>query len=356
MRTRSILAALPVAACLANPPAQAQEAPRPFPDAAELTAALEAFDVPGAAMALIEGCAVREVVPAGTADLATGAPVTARTVFEAASLTKPVFAFLVMTLVDEGLIDLDAPLAETFSYPRIPDAEGYAALTPRTILTHRTGLPNWVDEETPFEDRTAPIPFGTPPGEAFSYSGEAFQLLQAFVEDRAGTTFEELFSERLGEVMPHSVVALPLPEGVEPAKGYPAEPEAGNGRGLDDLGESARAAYSLVTTAGDYAAFLSHVCEGRGLPEDLRAEMLRPQSPAPMEVVRVGDGPVPPPASWGLGWMILDLGPVSLAGHGGSNDEFTAFAGFMPETGDGLVILTNGRNGERMINEILLPR
>ena len=307
-------------------------------------------------MALLEGCTVREVVPAGTADLSTGAPVTERTAFEAASLTKPVFSYLVMTLVDEGVIDLDAPLAETFSYDRIPDAEGYAALTPRMILTHRTGLPNWVDEGTVFEDRTEAIPFGTRPGEAFSYSGEAFQLLQAFVEDRTGTTFEALFAGRLGAVMPDSAVARPLPEGVEPAKGYPAAPEAGNGRGLDELGDNARAAYSLVTTAGDYAAFLSHVCADEGLSPDLHAEMLRPQSPAPMEVLRVGDGPVPPPASWGLGWMILDLGPVSLAGHGGSNDEFTAFAGFMPETGDGLVILTNGRNGERMINAILLPQ
>ena len=337
-------------------PALAQDEPRPFPDAAELSAAMTAFDVPGAAMALIEGCAVREVIPAGVADLSTGTPVSERTAFEAASLTKPVFAYLVMILVEEGRIDLDAPLAETFAYPRIPDAEGYAALTPRMILTHRTGLPNWVDEDTVFEDRTAPIPFETRPGEAFSYSGEAFQLLQAYVEDRTGTSLDALFAERLGDVMPHSVVARPLPDGVDLARGYPAEPEAGNGRGLDDLGDLARAAYSLVTTAGDYAAFLSHVCAGRGLSAELRAEMLRPQSPAPMEVVRVGDGPVPPPASWGLGWMILDLGPVSLAGHGGSNDEFTSFGGFMPETGDGLVILTNGRNGERMINAILMPR
>lgn len=350
-RFRSVMAA--TALTLAAP-TFAQDAARSLPDAAELTTALEAFDVPGAAMALIEGCAVREVIPAGTANLSSGAPVTERTAFEAASLTKPVFAYVVMTLVEDGLIDLDAPLAETFAYPRIPNAEGYAALTPRMILTHRTGLPNWVDEGTAFEDRTAPIPFGTPPGEAFSYSGEAFQLLQAYVEDRTGATFEALFAERIGDVMPDSVVARPLPDGVEPARGYPSEPGPGNGRGLDDLGDRARAAYSLATTAGDYAAFLAQVCAGRGLSEELRAEMLRPQSPAPMEVIRVGDGPVPPPASWGLGWMILDLGPVSLAGHGGSNDEFTAFGGFMPETGDGLVILTNGRNGERMINAILL--
>ncbi len=336
--------------------ASGQEGPRPaFPDRAELTAALKTYDVPGAAMATLEGCAPREVIVAGTADLSTGVPVSERTAFEAASLTKPVFAYLVMTLIEDGVLDLDRPLAETFAYERIPDAGAYAVVTPRMILTHRTGLPNWVDEGTAFHERTASLSFNSPPGEAFSYSGEAFQLLQAYVEDSTRTSLETLFQDRLGAVMPNSTLERPLPHTVVPAKGYPAAPDAGNGRGLDNLYDRAMAASSLVTTAGDYAAFLSHVCEGEGLASDLRADMLRPQSPAPMEVIRIGDGPIPPPASWGLGWMILDLGEMSLAGHGGSNDEFTAFAGFMPETGDGIVLLTNGRNGEVMIQSILMP-
>ena len=339
-------------------PAPAQEA---MPDAAELAAALAAFDVPGAAMATLEGCAPGPTIVAGTADLGsgsgTGAPVTADTAFEAASLTKPVFAVIVMQLVAEGTLDLDRPLAaDGFAYPRIADADRYAALTPRMILTHRTGLPNWVDSVSPLAERVAPIPFEAEPGTAFGYSGEGFQLLQAYVEHVEGVPLAALFEARLGAVMPRSVLTGPLPEGVAPARGYESAAAGGPGRGLEVLDDAAMAASSLVTTAGDYAAFLGHVCRGAGLPPDLWAEMLRAQSPAPPETIRVGaDGPPPPPASWGLGWTIFDLGDATLAGHGGNNGAFTAFGGFLRETGEGLVILTNGANGEALIQALLLP-
>ncbi|MGB3554122.1 MAG: serine hydrolase domain-containing protein [Jannaschia sp.] len=343
------------ATCLALAlPAQSQETPSKFPDAADLRAAIEAFDIPGVAMATIEGCVPGEVVTVGTADYATGAPVTERTAFEAASLTKPVFAWIVMSLVNEGAIDLDRPIAERFAYPRIPDAEGYVLLTPRMILTHRTGLPNWVNEGTDFHDRTAPIPFEAPPGTAFSYSGEAFQLLQAFVEQETEQTLQALFQNRLGDVMPNSALQRPLPGTVDPSRAYQSARAPGAGRGMDNVYNRAMAASSLATTAGDYARFLAHVCSGGGLRADLMAEMLRPQSPAPPEVIRIGDGPMPPPVSWGLGWMIIDLGDETLAGHGGSNDEYNAFGGFVQESGDGLVLMTNGANGERMIEALLL--
>nr|WP_275296994.1 serine hydrolase domain-containing protein [Jannaschia sp. Os4] len=331
-------------------PAAAQEPP-PFPTAGDLAAAIAAHDVPGVAMATLTGCTPGGTVTAGLADVAAGAPVTADTAFEAASLTKAVFATIVMQLVDEGVIDLDAPFAETFAYPRIPDPR-YARLTPRLVLTHRTGLPNWVDEGTDFHDRTAPIPFEAEPGTAFTYSGEGFQLLQAFVEDRTGATFEALFAARLGAVMPRSAVARPVPAGVVPATAY-ADASGAEPRGLDNLADRAMAASSLVTTADDYARFLAFVCDGAGLEPATWAEMTRPQSPVPPEVLRIGeDGIEPPPGSWGLGWMILDVG-TPMVGHGGSNDEFNAFAGFLPATGEGIVLLTNGRNGEKMVETVM---
>lgn len=334
--------------------AAAQDAAK-FPTAAELRAVIAAFDLPGLAMAPLEGCAPGPVVAVGTADLTTGAPVTGRTAFEAASLTKPVFAWLVMTLVEEGRVDLDRPLAETFPYPRIPDADAYAQLTPRMILTHRTGLPNWVDEATDFHERTAPIPFEAPPGTAFTYSGEAFQLLQAYVEHETGEPLQVIFDARLGEVMSNSTLQRPLPETVEPSRAYARASDPGSGRGMDSLYDRAMAASSLATTAGDYARFLSHVCRGAVLSPAAMEEMLRPQSPAPAEEMRVGDLPPPPPTSWGLGWMIVDMGGETFVGHGGSNDEYNAFAGFARETGDGIVLMTNGANGEAAIQAVLFP-
>lgn len=313
----------------------------PAPSKADLETLLTEFDVPGVAMAPIDGCAVGEVVVAGQADLESGAPVTPDTVFEAASLTKPVFAYLVMTLVEEGVIDLDRPLAETFDYARIPDKDRYAKITPRMVLSHRTGLPNWVGEDVLFHQRTTPIPFDAEPGEAFTYSGEGYQLLQAFVERETGKPLQQLFEERLGSLMPRSTLARPLPSGVRPSRGYDLASDPGSGRGMINLRDRAMAASSLVTTADDYARFLSRICRREGLRAESYDDMLRPQSPV---------APDAPSPSWSLGFTIADVDGATFIGHTGNNDEYRALGGFLKETGEGLVLLTNGGNGSEMID------
>ncbi len=329
--------------------ARAQETAPPLPSQEELTQLLNAFDVPGLAMAtLTNGKVDDSVLVAGLATLEPNVAVTPQTAFEAASLSKPVFAYLVLTLVDEGIIDLDRPLAETFDYARITDEAAYAEITPRMILTHRTGLPNWVDEQVDFYDRTTPIPFEAPPGTTYSYSGEAFQLLQAFVERETGKTLQQLFRERLGDVMPHATFVQPLPNGVVPSRGYESASNSKGGRAMDNLSDRGAAAYSLVTTARDYARFLAHVHEGKGLTPDTHAEMLRPQSPIPEEET-------PFPASYGLGWMLADTPEGTFVGHGGNNDEYRTFAGFIRESGDGLAVFTNGARGEDLIDVLMMP-
>lgn len=329
-------------------PAETSGAPSPLPSRGELEAVLEAFDVPGLAMATLTACEVDGVAVAGTANLQTGALVTPDTAFEAASLSKMVFAYLVMSLVEEGTIDLDRPIAEDFDYARISDKAAYAQITPRMVLAHRTGLPNWVDENTDFHARTADIPFGFAPGTAYGYSGEGIQLLQAYVEFRTGKSLQALFEERLGDVMPQSRFRQPLPEGLTPSRGYTAASLPESGRGLDNLYEQGMAASSLVTRAEDFAAFLSHVCRRDGLSEETYAEMLRPQSPVPEAEAEL-------PTSWALGWMTADLGGATFAGHGGNNDEYRALAGFILETGDGFAVFTNGSNGEALINTLMAP-
>ena len=327
--------------------ALAQEAASPLPTSDELGQLLYAFDVPGVAVTTLTGCEVDEVVVAGSATLEPTTAVTPQTAFEAASLSKPVFAWLVLTLVEEGVIDLDRPIAETFDYARIPDKVAYAEITPRMVLTHRTGLPNWVDERVEFHKRTAPVPFEAQPGTVYSYSGEAFQLLQAFVEREAGATLQQIFRERLGDIMPHSTFAQPLPDGVAPSLGYKSANDTTSARGMTNLYDRGMAAGSLVTTAQDYANFLSHICKGGGLRSDIYADMLRPQSSVP------GGEEASLPTSWGLGWMLVDIGDGTLVGHGGNNDEYRAFAGFIQESGDGLVVLTNGANGQDLIDVII---
>lgn len=337
------LAALPLA--LLVQPALAADPP-PLPTAQALQAQLAAFDVPGIAIATLKRCEPDESVVAGQAVLEPPQPVTPATVFEAASLSKPVFAWLVMQLVDEQLIDLDRPMARTFDYARIPDKAAYALLTPRMVLTHRTGLPNWVDGDTDFHQRTAPIPFKHPPGTADSYSGEAFQLLQAFVEHSTGRSLQALFQARLGRVMPHSTFARPLPAGTVASRGYRIASDAGSGRDMSNVVDYAMSASSLATTAQDYARFLSLVCKREGLSRTAYDDMLRRQTPVPP-----GDSPLR--TSRGLGWAISDVDGQTLVSHNGSNGEYRAFAGFIRESGDGIVMLTNGVKGRELIDALL---
>lgn len=308
---------------------------------------LAAFDVPGIAIATLKQCEPHEAAVAGRAALDPPRAVTPATVFEAASLSKPVFAWLVMQLVDEGVIELDRPFAPTFDYPRIPDKAAYARLTPRMVLIHRTGLPNWVEGGADVPEGLAPIPFQHPPGTTYTYSGEAYQLLQSFVEHQTGRSLQALFQERLGRWMPHSTFTRPLRPGTLASRGYRSAMQADSGRDMTHLTDDALAAASLVTTAPDYARFLSLVCKREGLSRAAYDDMLRPQSPMPQ-----GDSPWP--ASRGLSWSISARGGATLIGHSGSNGEYRAYAGFDRERGDGLVILTNGAKGRALI-EALLP-
>ncbi|APX26084.1 penicillin-binding protein, beta-lactamase class C (plasmid) [Salipiger profundus] len=308
-------------------------------DASTLRAALDSFDVPGIAVAMLADCAPMATVEAGLADVAAGDPVTRDTAFEAASLSKPVFAHIVLQLADEGVIDLDRPIAEIMPYPRITDAQAYARITPRMVLTHRTGLPNWAEADGSFRS-TAPIAFDTPPGTAYTYSGEGFELLRTLVERETGQSLAALFEARLGILMPHSSFAG-LPEGAAPSRGYVSARDPGEGRALSYGG----AAGGLVTTASDYAAFLGYVCREEGLSAAMQADMLRPQSPVP-------PGLWSGPASWGLGWAVVQMGPETIVAHDGNNGAYRALAGFLPATGQGFVFLSNGRNGGDLIEQM----
>ena len=351
--SRTFAASALAMALLTSGCATAQVAP-PAPDApstasnlpgdAAFEELLQAFDVPGMAIATLTGCDVDGVRTVGVADLQSGTPVAHHTAFEAASLSKPVFAYLVLQLADEGVIDLDAPMA-SFDYPRIVDRDAFEQLTPRMVLTHRTGLPNWAGNSLD-EDRDDALAFEAAPGTSYSYSGEAFEILRAFVVRQTGLSLQELFERRLGSIMPNSSFDGRLRGEATGSKAYIAASAPETARPLNTQPHETGAAWGLLTTAGDYAAFLSQVCSARKLSPEMQADMLSPQSPIPDSA---GLGP----SSYGLGWVIMQLGSETIAMHSGNNDEYRSLAAYLPDTGEGYVVLTNGRNGEDLIMALL---
>ena len=214
----------------------------------------------------------------GAIDPARGTPADGRTVFRAASLTKPVFAYLVMKLVDEGVLDLDTPvhrdlekpLYEYPSYASFRDDARHERLTARLLLSHQGGLPNWRRVRP-----DGPIQFHSDPGDRFAYSGEGYGLLQFVIERLTGRGLAELAREKVFE-----------PLGMEDTS-FLWEPRF-DGRFAVDLGSplgplveqtrrTAVAAASLVTNAADYARFLAAVMDGEGLSARMSAVMQEPQ-------------------------------------------------------------------------------
>ncbi len=166
-----------------------------IPEIATLAATLEELmqeaRVPGATFPLIKG---GELAAERGLGAAAGVAVTPDTVFEAASLSKPVAAYLVLKMAERGEIDLDRPLAELLPHPDLDDPRR-DQLTARQVLSHTTGLPNWRPGR--WTDDPGPLSIGFGPGSRFSYSGEGFEYLQAVVEQLSGVSLEELAAREI---------------------------------------------------------------------------------------------------------------------------------------------------------------
>ncbi|MGB5675345.1 MAG: serine hydrolase domain-containing protein, partial [Gemmatimonadota bacterium] len=147
-------------------------------------------NVPGLQLAYLDAGQVAMKAAFGYANSETTAPVTDKTVFEAASLSKPVFAYAVLRMVDRGEWDLDEPLWDILEYDRLAHDERARQITARQVLTHTTGLPNWGG---------TPLEFNSDPGERWGYSGEGIVYLQRAVEAKTGLTLEEIATREVFE-------------------------------------------------------------------------------------------------------------------------------------------------------------
>lgn len=298
-------------------------------------------DVTGLAFVPIRDCKPGPARYFGMADRDDAAALGDDTVFEAASISKAIFAYLVMGLVEDGIVDLDRPFALDIAYPRIVDQAAFGRMTPRMALSHSTGMPNWAEDPTDKARLSEPIALVAAPGEGFHYSGEGYQLLEALVVKKSGQTLEALFRDRLGDLMPASSFAEVRP-GRIPAIGY---------RHRDDelvatpasSPLAAKAAAGLLTTAPDLAAFVGHLCKREGLKSASYDEMWQIHNSfdpdgAPPERRITAHG-------MGLGFEIERANEHDLVSHSGNNGDFMGFLALDRTARDGIVYLTNDSEG-----------
>jgi CubicO group peptidase (beta-lactamase class C family) len=135
--------------------------------------------VPGAAFARIDRSSIH-CTALGLRDVATRLPVTTSTLFEAASLSKPVYAYAVLQLVARGTLDLDRPLDTYLPAPYPIDDPRGSAITARHVLSHTSGLPNWRHAANDS------LSLAFTPGTQYRYSGEGYYFLQTVVEQVTG--------------------------------------------------------------------------------------------------------------------------------------------------------------------------
>ena len=214
----------------------------------------------------------------GMVDPATGKRADATTVFRAASLTKPVFAYLVMKLADEGVLDLDTPVHRYLkqplpaypAYASFRDDARYERLTARLLLSHQGGLPNWRRVRP-----DGPIEFHSNPGDRFAYSGEGYALLQFVIENITGRDLATLARDKVFVPLGMNDTSFLWERRFDGR--FAVELQSGIGRFIACTREKGNAAGSIVTNASDYAKFLGAVLNGTGLKPGTRAVMLEPQ-------------------------------------------------------------------------------
>ncbi|MES1220310.1 MAG: serine hydrolase domain-containing protein [Bacteroidota bacterium] len=290
------------------------------------------------------------------------------TIMYGASLSKAVFGYLTMKLVQEKILDLDKPLYQYLSKP-IPEYEYFSDLksddrwkliTARMCLSHTTGLPNvrWFNPITSEQDTLGVIKIYFTPGTKYAYSGEGFKLLQLVEEEITKKTLDELAIEKVFK-----------PFGMT-RTGYIWHNSFGddnvavghmNNGSIDNKRKRTTgvAGGSLVTTIADYSRFIEHIMQGKGLTTKLFKEMITPQidiysktqfPPITFETTTENSNIH---LAYGLGWGILHCPYGKAFFKEGNGDSWRNYNINFIDKGISIVILINSENGENIFQELL---
>lgn len=349
----------------------------------ELPRFMRIAGVPGASIAVVDRGKLAWSKSFGVKNILTRDPVREDTLFESASMTKPVFAYVVMRLVDEKRLDLDRPLV-AYRRPANPGNDpNLELITTRHVLEHSTGLPNWASE---------PLVTRSPPGSRYTYSGEAFVWLQLVVEKIMGMGLGSVMQAKLFDPAGMSRSTFGWDEEIarsvvfghsEPPEGerkLPPQPTREMGDRLlqvasrrrkpiaswtyEDSIEAMReidpktppsthgllvnSAGGLLMTASDYAKFMILMMDrseraGWEISDETRQAMLTPQLD-----VRGRD------ISRGLGWELEQSSAGPLFQHSGSNyGIFKTLGVGDARRGRAIIVFTNATNGNALAARIV---
>ena len=299
---------------------------------------MKTFDVPGLSLVLINDGKVAYHLTKGYADIGEEKQVTKSTLFEGASLSKPLFAYFIMGFVEEGIIDLDKPLYEYLPYEAIVHDERYKKITARMVLTHTTGFPNWRSD---YKENKLFISFE--PGTAFQYSGEGYQYLAKVLAHILKTNdagLEKIYQERVA-----SKLNLKYTKFIQDSYNMKNKAEGykdGIVVGEDDDPKIFGSAFSIHSEALDFSKWLIALINKEGLSKESYDELFKTQFTLPdghpQKQLGVTD--------WTLGFAKVTLPFGSVYGHGGNNSGYSSLFVIEPESKWGYIMFTNANQSQ----------
>lgn len=306
---------------------------------------LKAFNVTGVAVASIQDGKIAWTAFYG--DQIPGGPkANNQTLYNVASLTKPITAELILRLASQGKLSLDEPIYRYWTDPDVKSNPWNELLTPELCLSHQTGFTNWRYQTHNL------LTFQWQPGSQTGYSGEGYDYVARFSEKKTGQSFLDLAQQHVLEPIGMKDTSYIPQTWWARRQAKPVESEPRTKWSAADL---------LRTTVSDYAKFVISAMHNdaltkviarrrltitRNLVSPEKEEVLCEASTQPSQC-RVSAG-------FGLGWRVVNLNGRIIADHTGKDADVMTFAFFIPELHSGAVIFTDGPDvGHEMIDKIL---
>lgn len=305
-----------------------------FDNDLEIEKWLKQNNVPTLGLGVIENGELKQIKVFGEITKGVSAPY--NTIFNVASLTKPVTALVALKLVSLGKWNLDKPIYNYWTDPDVANDPRNKKLTTRLILSHQTGFPNWR-----WMNNNKKLNFQFEPGTKYQYSGEGLEYLRKALEKKFKKSLQQLADELIFQPLKMNDTRYVWNENIDTSRlaiGYDKD-----GNTYETVkNKTPNAADDLLTTIEDYGKFLVSVMNSDGLTQKVFNEMMTPQ-------VISSKG-----KHFGLGFEIYDLDNRQYAlSHGGSDKGVQTIVFMLPKTKQGLLIFTNSDLGGSLYEDLI---
>ncbi|AVJ57045.1 hypothetical protein C5610_12580 [Idiomarina sp. OT37-5b] len=285
-------------------------------------------DVEGLAVAVIQDGEVVFNQGFGLANKDTGDNISSQTLFEAASLSKPVFAYFTLLQAEKSVIELDQPLYSYLPHPDLAENEWHQLITARMLLTHTSGLPNWRSSAN------GKLSLLFKPGTQFQYSSEGYEYLRRVLQKRLNVDdsgLQALIDEQITHEIGADFIKYIWDDEITERKafGHREGKPTDNHKHDHNFGAS----YSLITTAGNYAKFIADILvPDTAEKQKVVEELLELQTNVPHENGKLHRA---------IGFAAKQVDGRLKYYHSGNNGDFLSYVEFDPTTRNGVVIFSN---------------